>query len=88
VLKLRINDTKLYPTSHVFMAWCLSKHRDKVFFFFTLCTPSVKSFKLLLVYFCEACCSSIVPSLIQKKTTWLWSASELCRPSDHRLLAK
>jgi hypothetical protein len=23
-----------------------------------------------------------------KKTPWLWSASELCRPSDHRLLAK
>jgi hypothetical protein len=28
-------------------------------------------------------------SPIYKKTTpWFWSASELCRPSDHRLLAK
>jgi hypothetical protein len=24
----------------------------------------------------------------KKRTPWLWSASELCRPSDHRLLAK
>jgi hypothetical protein len=23
-----------------------------------------------------------------KKTPWLWSASELCRPSDRRFLAK
>jgi hypothetical protein len=26
--------------------------------------------------------------LFNKKTPWLWSASELCRPSDRRLLAK
>jgi hypothetical protein len=24
----------------------------------------------------------------KKKTPWLWSASELCRPSDRRFLAK
>jgi hypothetical protein len=25
---------------------------------------------------------------LKTKTPWLWSASELCRPSDRRLLAK
>jgi hypothetical protein len=31
----------------------------------------------------------ISPSvIIYKKTPWLWSKSELCRPSDRRLLAK
>jgi hypothetical protein len=25
---------------------------------------------------------------IKKKPPWLWSASELCRPSDRRFLAK
>jgi hypothetical protein len=28
------------------------------------------------------------PSLPLKKTPWRWSASELCRPRDRRLLAK
>jgi hypothetical protein len=27
-------------------------------------------------------------AMTYKKTQWLWSASELCRPSDRRLLAK
>jgi hypothetical protein len=26
--------------------------------------------------------------LVKKKSPWLWSASELCRPSDRRFLAK
>jgi hypothetical protein len=30
----------------------------------------------------------IVCILLIKKLLWLWSASELCRPSDRRVLAK
>jgi hypothetical protein len=38
------------------------------------CHPNVKITELLTVLF--------------QKTPWLWSASELCRPSDRRFLAK
>jgi hypothetical protein len=33
-------------------------------------------------------CPSIASSRKKKNPPWLWSASELCRPSDRRFLAK
>jgi hypothetical protein len=36
----------------------------------------------------RVCHLSRSQSPVQKKPPWLWSASELCRPSDRRFLAK
>jgi hypothetical protein len=45
-------------------------------------------FETRIVYFSSPLPDKLLCTEDKKEIPWLWSASELCRPSDRRLLAK